>query len=86
MKYMMTFSIAPGDVMATRKRFAEPEPTEGIKLVGRWHEMGTSKGFALIETDDPVAISKFFVYWADLVDIKVVPVIDDEQMGKALGG
>ena len=85
MKYMMVFSVAPSDIVAVRKRFAEPEPLEGIKLLGRWHEMGTNKGFALIETDDPVAISKFFVYWADLVDIKVVPVIDDGEMGQALG-
>ena len=41
--------------------------------------------FALIEADDPVAISKFCVYWADLVDIKVVPVIDDGEMAQALG-
>ena len=36
MKYMMVFSVAPNDIVAVRKRFAEPEPLEGIKLLGRW--------------------------------------------------
>ncbi len=48
MKYMSLWSIAPENVEATVKRFkeADPKPRPGAKLLGRWHEVGTCKGFA----------------------------------------
>ncbi len=84
MKYMTVWSIAPENVEACKKRFFESEPLEGIKRIGRFSEFGTMKGFDLIESDDPVAISKLGFYWADLVDIKIVPVVGDEVTAKAL--
>ncbi len=86
MKYMVVYSIAPQNVKAAIKRFFEAEPLEGVKRLGRWHEFGTVKGFDLVETDDPVAITRLNVHWADLVDMKIVPVIGDEDLGKALSG
>ena len=86
MKYMIVFSLAPENVKAGIKRFLEAEPLEGIKRLGRWHEFGTVKGFDLVEADDPLAIARLNVHWADLVDMKVVPVIGDEDMGKVLSG
>jgi hypothetical protein len=46
--------------------------------------MGTGKGFALLEVEDEVALAKFMVAWADLVDQKIAPVMGDEEMAKAL--
>ncbi len=88
MKYMAVWSIAPENAEAAYKRFKEanPKPGTGVKVLGRWHEMGTGKGFTLLEADNPVEMSKLSIEWADLVDKKVVPVIDDEEMGKALSG
>ena len=87
MKYMVVYSIAPENVEAAKKRFLnETEPLEGVKRLGRWSEFGTMKGFDLLETDDPVAVSKLGLYWADLVDMKVVPVVEDEVIGKAMSG
>ena len=86
MKYMVVFSIAPENVEAAKKRFFEAEPLEGVKRIGRWSEFGSCKGFDLLESDDPVAMSKLGFYWADLVDMKVVPFVEDEVTGKALSG
>ena len=47
--------------------------------------MGTGKGFSLLEADDPVALSKYQLAWADLVDLKIVPVVGDEEIETALG-
>ncbi len=85
MKYVIVFSIAPENIKAAKERFKEPEPLDGIKQT-RWHELGTAKGFTFIETDDVIALSKLMVYWSDLVDLKIVQVIGDEEMGEALGG
>jgi hypothetical protein len=82
MKYMSVWSIAPENVEAVLKRFmeADPKPEGGAKLLGRWNEVGTAKGYALVEADDPLEVTKFFAQWADLVDQKVAPVVEDEDM------
>jgi hypothetical protein len=33
---------------------------------------------------DPVAASRYTLAWADLIDLRVYPVIDDAQIAKAL--
>ena len=82
MKYMITFSVAPENFKALKKRFfEETEPMEGVRRIGRWSEFGTCKGFDLFETDDPVAMSRLTFWWADLVDMKIVPVV--EEIGRA---
>ena len=87
MKYMLVWSMTPENRQAVIKRFKEDsEPTDGIRQLGRWHTVGTGGGFRLIETDDPVAMQKTILYWADLMEIKVLLVLDDEETGKALGG
>ncbi|MCL7937781.1 MAG: DUF3303 domain-containing protein [marine benthic group bacterium] len=64
---------------------APPEIPAGVKMIGRWHAMGTGEGFSLMESDDPVAISSYVYAWADLVEQRVFPVIDDEGISKAMG-
>ena len=87
MHYIITWSIKPEHLNAVVERFttADPQPEGGAKIAGRWHEMGTGKGFTLLEADDSVAVSKYALAWADLVDLKIVPVVDDEEIAKALG-
>jgi len=86
MKYMSVWTIKSKNFEAAVKRFKEanPQPTAGVKLIARWHEMGTGKGFALLDADDPVALAKFMLAWADLVDQKIVPVMTDEEIVAAL--
>ncbi len=77
MKYMTTFTIRPENIKAAIERFKETggKAPAGVTIIGRWHEMGTSHGFALVETDDPVAMSKFAIAWSDLADQKTVAVV-----------
>jgi len=85
MKYMTVFTIRPENQKAARERFLKGDTSfPGLKLVGRWFEGGTGHGYSLHETDDPVAIAKYGLYWNDLIDMKAVPVIDDAQMIAAL--
>lgn len=87
MQYMVVWSIKPEHFGEVVERFstADPQPEAGAKLLVRWHEMGTGKGFSLLEADDPVALTKYQLAWADLVDLKIVPVVGDEEIAKALG-
>jgi hypothetical protein len=86
MKFMSVWKISPENLNAAVERFKNnnPETTPGVKLVSRWHEVGTGKGFALLEVEDEVALAKFMLAWGDLVDQKVVPVMGDEEIAKAL--
>jgi len=88
MKYMSVWSIKEANNAAAVERFSQnpPEVPEGVTMLGRWHECGTGKGFALMETDDPVALSRYIMAWADLVDQKITPVVEDEQIGQAMMG
>jgi hypothetical protein len=86
MKYMTIWQISPENIEAVIDRFktADPQPPDGVTLVGRWHEMASGKGFSLIESDDPVAVARFVNAWADLVDQQLVPVLDDAEVVQAL--
>ena len=88
MLYMTRWSIAEENFHAAVERFSTnpPEPPEGVSLVGRWHAMGSGDGFALLETDDPVALTQYILRWADLVDQQVYAVVDDEGIAAALAG
>ena len=82
MKYMITWKIAPGHYEAAVKRFLKtgaPAP-KGLKTSGRWHTAGSSKGFHLVEGSD-AGLAEVNAQWADLLDLEVVPVIEDKVAG-----
>jgi len=86
MKYMSVWSISPENLPAVLERWTKhnPMPGKGVEMLGRYHEMGTGKGYALFEAKSPGALAKYLLGWADLCDQKVVPVLDDKEMKRAL--
>jgi hypothetical protein len=79
MKYMVTWKISPSNYKAAVKRFLKtgaPAP-KGVKTLGRWHTAGSSRGFHLVEGSD-AGIAEINAEWADLLDLQVVPVIEDD--------
>jgi Protein of unknown function (DUF3303) len=84
MKYITVWSIRPENMKAVIKRFQEGDPKiPGVQMT-RFHAMGTGRGFSLVESDDPVAVSKLASAWGDLVDQKTVAVVGDEEIAAAL--
>jgi hypothetical protein len=86
MKFLSTFSVRPGCWQEAASRFlsGEAQPTQGVKLLGRWHNMDLSGGFSLIKTDDPAAAYAFSVQWSDVLEMHTHPVIEDAEAGPAL--
>jgi len=86
MKYITRWSIKEENFAAAVERFKNNPPAvpEGVTMHGRWHQMGGGDGFSLIESDDPVAVSKYILAWADLVDQEVCAVLDDAEIAQAL--
>lgn len=88
MKFILTFSIKPEskgrDETIARFKATGGLPPKGAKLVGRWTAADFSGGFLLIESDDAKALTEFSLMWSDLTELRVVPVIDDGELGEVL--
>jgi len=86
MKFLSKYTIRPEHRNEAIKRFLETQaqPPEGVKLIGRWHDMGNRTGYSLAEADDAVAMAKFSQQWTDLLTIDTHVVIDDEEFAKVL--
>lgn len=84
MKYMITWRISPSNYKAAVKRFLKtgaPAP-KGMKTLGRWHTAGSTRGFHLVEGSD-AALAEVNAEWADLLDLQVVPVVEDDVAAAA---
>jgi hypothetical protein len=83
MKFMITWKLSPGNYKTAVERFLKtgaPAP-EGLKTLGRWHTAGSSKGVHLVEGSD-AALAEINAQWADVLDLEVVPVVDDDIAGQ----
>jgi hypothetical protein len=86
MKFMETWTLIPGSVRAAAEQFLAgggQEP-EGVKLLGRWHNVDCSGGFSLYETNNAAALHLGASRWADLIELNVVAVIEDAEAGPNL--
>ena len=88
MLYLSKYSWVPENRKAIVARFMETggKPPPGIKLLGRWTDVAGGRGFAVYESDDPVAVGKYSYQWTDLMSMEIVPVMNDEQLAKVLAG
>ncbi len=88
MKFMLTFAIKPEtkgrDEAIARFKKTGGQPPKGVKLLGRWTAADFSGGFDLLETDDAKALTEFSLMWSDLMELRLVPVIEDAQLGEVL--
>jgi hypothetical protein len=87
MKFMMTFAIKPKgrDEAIARFKATGGQPPKGAKLMGRWTSADMSRGYDLIESDDVKAVTEFSLMWSDLMDLTVVPVVEDAELSEVLG-
>ncbi len=58
----------------------------GAKLLGRWTKLDFSGGFVLIESADPKPLLEFSLAWSDLMELSIVPVMEDQELAGVLQG
>jgi Protein of unknown function (DUF3303) len=84
MKFIMTFSWKPDtrtrDEGIARFRRTGGHPPKGAELLGRWTRADMSGGFDLLESNDPKALAEFALQWSDLMELTIVPVLDDREL------
>ena len=88
MKFMGTFKFKPDtrsrDEAIARFKRTGGVPPKGAKLLGRWTAADLSGGFDLLECDDVKAPGEFALMWSDLLELQIVPVLDDAELMKVL--
>ena len=61
-------------------------PPKGAKLLGRRTRADFSGRFGLLETEDTKALTEFALMWSDLMELTIVPVVEDPELGEVLEG
>jgi Protein of unknown function (DUF3303) len=88
MKFIATFMFKGGGEQRNESihRFQKTggKPPAGVTLLGRWTRVDFSGGFDLLESDDPKALTEFALMWSDLVELSIVPVLEDEALSAVL--
>ena len=88
MKFIMTFEWKPDTKTRAeaigRFRKTGGLPPKGAKLLGRWTRADFSGGYDLLETDDAQALAEFALMWSDLMQLTIVPVLEDAALAEVL--
>jgi len=87
MKFMVTWRVSVENFKQAMRRLrtlSQEKAPPGVTFLGRWHETGTGKGFALLEVEDMTAFTGLLMSWEDLSNQTVVPVVEDEDIIKNL--
>ncbi|MDE1179071.1 MAG: DUF3303 family protein [Paraburkholderia sp.] len=86
MRFLVQWTGEPTRERETTERFLKTggRPPEGVRMLGRWHAIGESRGVAIAETDDLTALSLWVLQWNDLLTFKISPALTDEEAGAAL--
>jgi len=88
MKFMLTFTLKPEirgrDEAIRRFKQTGGQPPAGAKLLGRWTTADFSGGFDLLESEDPKALVRFALMWSDLMELRIVPVLEDAELAEVL--
>ena len=48
---------------------------DGLKYVGSWIEANFDRCFQIMECDDARLLQQWVLYWGDLVEFEIVPVV-----------
>lgn len=91
MKFMVTWQLHPGklhEVLGVFSAMSQQEDEaamgDGVKLVGRWHDLARGRGVAIFETENAEAFSSYAMKWNGAMDLDVSLVLDDDE-ARAIG-
>jgi hypothetical protein len=88
MKFMLTFTI-PSDKAKRSEAIARflktgGQSPKGAKLLGRWTRADFSGGCALLDSENPQALTEFALMWSDVMELTIVPVLEDQEVSEVL--
>jgi Protein of unknown function (DUF3303) len=86
MPFILTFTIPPATRDAAIARFLATggQPPPGVRLLGRWTQLDLCGGVVLLESEDAQALTAFAHAWSDVVELSLVPVLEDQALAEVL--
>ena len=86
MKFMLTykFKSETRDEAIARFKATGGRTPKGAQLLGRWTTADLHGGFALLESYDIKALVEFTLGWSDLMELEIVPLIEDDELSEVL--
>lgn len=85
MKFMARWSIREDKWLPILKLWSQMTPQqradggEGVKILGRWHDLASRSGVVILEATDLAAALRYAGQWNPHMDLDLVPVMDDEE-------
>jgi hypothetical protein len=86
MKFMVYYSISQENFLTLLKRWISMSPQEqvnageGVRIVGRWHDVAARGGVVILESGDLAAVQRYIGQWNPYLDCDIAPVLDDEEL------
>lgn len=82
MKFMLTWAIKPENRNESlgRLRSKENIATDGIKILGHWHNVNLLGGWAIVEAGNEASIARWLLDWTDLNVNDVTLVVDENEV------
>jgi hypothetical protein len=85
-KFMITWQFHQGKLHEGYSQFFKMTPEQDaadrgsrIKQIGRWHDLARGRGVVICESDSAEAVASWALNWNSLLDVDVVPVLDDNE-------
>ena len=81
MLFMVIERFKNRDAVAVYRRFREQGRMmpEGLTYVGSWVEANFDRCFQLMECDDLRLLQQWVIYWQDLGEFEIVPVLSSKE-------
>lgn len=88
MKFMVNWSIDQENWIPILEKWSamtaeqRMDAGDGVKILGRWHDMSSRTGVAIIEASDAAAMQSYLGMWNPHMEMDASAVVDDDESVK----
>jgi hypothetical protein len=85
MKFRISSRIPADNWLEVLKKSISMSPEErasagdGVKIIGRWHDMAGRTGTLIVESNDIAAVHRYIGLWNPYMEMELTPVVDDDE-------
>ena len=91
MLFMCTYQVDKDKQADTQAYFTnmtqeqiDGEYPDGVKQIGRWHDMPNGRGWAVIEADSQESLTSWMMGWSGSATFPIVTPVMDDTNGRKL--
>jgi hypothetical protein len=85
MKFRCDWAIPHDTWLPVLQKFTSMSPQEqanageGVKIIGRWHDVAARTGVVIFEANDVAAVQRYLGLWNPYMELDLAPVLDDGE-------